>query len=349
MPLNICQGDLIAQRVDAIVNTVNVVGVMGKGIALQFKRKWPDNYKQYLAACKRNEVRIGEMFVVDNGKLVQPHFIINFPTKKHWRNPSKMEYIEDGLIDLVDKIRELGISSIALPPLGCGNGGLDWEEVRPKIEAAFSNVPWVDVRLFPPSGGALRELVPESTPTRMTAGRAAMVAVLSMYQRLNYALTMIETQKLAYFLDYSGERLNMNFKKHHFGPYALELKHVLLKMDGSYISGVGDLTKPSEIQVLPKALSEAQAFLSEQNSHETLERVERLSRLIEGFETPFGMELLATAHWAAVNTDGSLDEVLAYVHKWSDRKKSIMSERLVAQAYDRLVGEGWLASPSEPA
>src|SRR6202043_2417243 len=122
MTIKLMMGDLLVQRVDAIVNTVNTVGVMGKGIALQFRRKWPANYKAYEAACKRKEVVPCKMFVFDNGGLVEPKYIINFPTKRHWRQPSRMSDIDTGLMDLVAQIKNLRIRSIAIPPLGCGNG-----------------------------------------------------------------------------------------------------------------------------------------------------------------------------------------------------------------------------------
>jgi O-acetyl-ADP-ribose deacetylase (regulator of RNase III) len=151
MTIRIVQGDLLKQHnVDAIVNTVNCVGVMGKGIALQFKNKWPDNFEAYSRACKAGEVRTGHMMLFDVGACAQPHYIINFPTKQHWRENSRIEYIEAGLVDLIAHVRRLDIHSIAVPALGCGNGGLDWAVVRPLIEAAFAQVPDVDVHLFEP-------------------------------------------------------------------------------------------------------------------------------------------------------------------------------------------------------
>jgi O-acetyl-ADP-ribose deacetylase (regulator of RNase III) len=142
MTVKTMRGDLLKQTdVDAIVNTVNCVGVMGKGIALQFRNKWPDNARAYEAACKARDVRPGRMFVFDAGGLVKPHFIVNFPTKDHWKGKSKIEFIGDGLVDLVAQVRRLRIKSIAIPPLGCGNGGLDWEDVRPLIEQAFADLP----------------------------------------------------------------------------------------------------------------------------------------------------------------------------------------------------------------
>lgn len=153
MTIKATQGDLLKDDAEALVNTVNCVGVMGKGIALQFKNRWPSNFRAYEAACKAKAVRPGKMFVHGNGGLVRPRYIINFPTKDHWRGRSELRFVEEGLVDLVAQIRRLGIRSVAVPPLGCGNGGLDWAQVRPLIEAAFAPLDDVEVRLFEPSGG----------------------------------------------------------------------------------------------------------------------------------------------------------------------------------------------------
>lgn len=346
MTIKLTSGDLLAQKVDAIVNTVNTVGVMGKGVALQFKRRWPENFRAYEAACKANAVRVGEMFIVDNGGLLTPKYIVNFPTKQHWRSPSRLEFIEAGLKDLVVQIRRLNIRSIAMPPLGCGNGGLDWAEVEPMITAAFAELSDVEVRLFAPSVER-RQLAAETAPAKMTPGRAAVIAVLSMYQRLQYALTQIEVQKLIYFLDVAGEPMGMRFTKGKFGPYARELNHVLLKLEGAYITGLGDLDTPSEIQVRADAVERAQGFL-EATGAETAVRVQRISSLIEGFETPFGMELLATVHWAVkdIGRAATARLVQDYIHSWNERKRKLMTPALVERAYARLRDQGWLDTPA---
>jgi O-acetyl-ADP-ribose deacetylase (regulator of RNase III) len=298
MTVHIATGDLLEQRVDAIVNTVNTVGVMGKGIALQFKRKWPANFKAYEAACKRGQVVPGKMFVFDNGGLVEPKFIINFPTKRQWRHPSRLADIDAGLVDLIAQVKHLGICSIAIPPLGCGNGGLNWDEVRPRIEAAFAALPDVDVRLFAPTvSKGVRELMPDEAKPKMTAGRAAIIKVMSVYREMRYALSQIEVQKLTYFLVRGGQDLpGLHFVKHSYGPYAQALRHVLIKMDGAYLQGVGDGTRPSEITIVPSALEEAELFLSSHEDDATTRRVQRVGRLIEGFETPYGM--LTGQKWA---------------------------------------------------
>jgi O-acetyl-ADP-ribose deacetylase (regulator of RNase III) len=147
------RGNLLEAPAEALVNTVNTVGVMGKGIALQFRQAYPEMYRAYEKACKDGEVRLGEVQTFDLGGLAgSPRWLINFPTKGHWRAASRLADIETGLVDLVAKIRKLNIRSIAVPPLGCGNGGLDWKVVRPLIENAFADLPDVRVLLFEPAG-----------------------------------------------------------------------------------------------------------------------------------------------------------------------------------------------------
>lgn len=145
-------GNLLAADVEALVNTVNTVGIMGKGVALQFKRAYPANFKAYRAACERGDVKIGEMFVFDMSSLDQTRYVINFPTKKHWRSKSRLVDVEAGLDDLVRVLTERRISSVAIPALGCGNGGLDWADVRPLIVAACDRMPDVRVLIFSPEG-----------------------------------------------------------------------------------------------------------------------------------------------------------------------------------------------------
>jgi O-acetyl-ADP-ribose deacetylase (regulator of RNase III) len=345
MTIKLTTGDLLEQRVDAIVNTVNTVGVMGKGIALQFKRKWAANAKAYEAACKRREVVPGKMFVFDNGGLVEPKFIINFPTKRHWRQPSRMIDIESGLADLIAQVKHLRIRSTAIPPLGCGNGGLNWREVRPRIEAAFKELPDVEVRLFAPSEvDGVRELPAEVSKPRMTPGRVAIVKVLSIYREMRYPMSQLEVQKLVYFLVAAGQNLGtLKFRKHTYGPYAPALRHVLHKMSGAYLCGVGDGTKRSEINLVGEALEEADTFLASEEDLETSNRVERIAKLIEGFETPFGMELLATVHWVATKgATGSREELVRHVHGWNERKREIMKPAHILAAYDKLVAEKWI-------
>ena len=333
--------------VDAIVNTVNCVGVMGKGIALQFRNKWPENNRAYETACKAKEVRLGRMFVFDSGGLVKPNYIINFPTKNHWRGKSSLQSIRDGLRDLISQVKRLRIRSIAVPPLGCGNGGLEWNEVRPLIEGAFAELPDVEVRLFEPAGAPdPKSMEVKTGRPRMTAGRAAILKVLDTYRALEYGLSRIEVQKLAYFLQEAGEELKLSFVKHQYGPYSEELRHALNRMEGHFIRGLGDGVVEAEIEPVKDALTEAEKFVKA-NGHAALERhVERVAQLIEGFQSPYGMELLATVHWVATREPGvhTFDQVLGAVKSWNERKASIMQDAHLRAAWDRLLEQRWLPS-----
>src|SRR5215510_9661131 len=234
-------GNLLDADVDALVNTVNTVGVMGKGVALQFKNAFPENYEAYRRAAEDEAIRLGRMFVFDIGKLTRPRFIINFPTKQHWKSRSRLEDIESGLVDLVRVIRELDIKSVAVPPLGCGNGGLDWEDVRPRIETALAPLEDVRTLLYAPSGAPAASGMKVATKRpRMTLGRAALLELLERYIEPGFGASVLEIQKLLYFMQIGGEPLRLNFAKGMYGPYAENVNHVLQAIEGHYLRGYGD-------------------------------------------------------------------------------------------------------------
>ena len=204
-------GNLLDADIDALVNTVNTVGVMGKGIALQFKNAYPGNFKVYRDACKRSEVHLGEMFVFDAGQLVRLRWIINFPTKQHWKSPSRLKDIESGLEDLRRVLVDLGVSSVAVPPLGCGNGGLSWSDVLPLIERKLDGLD-VAVLIYPPDGAPHANEMKNRTPRpALTPGKAALVAMLSRYTAPAVGATVVEVQKLMYFLQSAGQPLQLNY------------------------------------------------------------------------------------------------------------------------------------------
>ncbi|MBI2802211.1 MAG: macro domain-containing protein [Gammaproteobacteria bacterium] len=343
MAINLMRGDLLRQDdVDAIVNTVNCVGIMGKGIALQFKNKWPDNFKAYEVACKKGEVKLGHMWIFDAGGLVTPNYIINFPTKQHWRGKSEILSIRDGLSALVAQIKRLGIRSIAIPPLGCGNGGLQWTDVRPLIEAAFADVTDVEVRLFEPGPNIdVKEMVVKTPRPKMTPGRAAILKVIEIYREMEYGLSKIEVQKLAYFLQLAGTDLRLKFVKQKYGPYSEELKHALDRMEGHFIRGVGDGVMEAEIEPDKQALAEADKFVSAFGNDALNERVQRVARLIDGFQTPYGMELFSHRTWVAANNADVYDAAtaLSAIQQWNPRKQSIMKPAQVSIAWGRLAQE----------
>jgi O-acetyl-ADP-ribose deacetylase (regulator of RNase III) len=340
------RGDILNADADALVNTVNCVGVMGRGIALQFKRAYPANFKAYAAACERNEIQPGRMFVFDTGELTNPRYIINFPTKVHWRGKSRIEHIEAGLDALVAEIKAREIKSIAVPPLGSGLGGLDWAEVKPLIERAVASVPQVDVVVYEPAGR------PASAPTRtakpqMTVGRAALVALMSRYLRglLDPTMSLLEVHKLMYFLQASGEPLRLRFAKAWYGPFAENLRHVLLDIDGHLITGYGGEgdSPDTVLELVPGAADEAEQFLSAKAA--TQERFDRVAGLVAGFETPYGLELLSTVHWLATEERLTEREQIAEaVWAWSHRKRQFTREQ-VDLALDHLERLGWIAPP----
>jgi len=347
--VEIAKGNLLEAETEALVNTVNCVGYMGKGIALQFKQAFPENFKAYQAACRVGEVVPGKMLVHDNGRLLNPRYIINFPTKRHWRGKSRLKDIELGLRALVSDVQNLGIRTIAVPPLGCGLGGLEWHVVRPMIEKAFSTVPDVCVLLFEPAGAPDAKAMPVRTVRpHMTPARAVFIKLMDAYAALDYKRTLLEVQKLAYLLQEAGELLQLNYEPGHYGPYAPNLNKVLEIMEGHLIRGYGDTQKPdAEIELLSGAVEEATEFLT--SRPESVARLERVAKLIEGFETPYGMELLTSVHWVA-HRGGPTgrapvrdpETAISQIHDWNRRKKRVFRPQHIRTAWKQLDTNGWM-------
>lgn len=348
MTIEFRTGDILGADVDveALVNTVNCVGIMGRGIALQFKNAFPDNFKAYAAACKREEVEPGQMFVFETGRLM-PKYIINFPTKRHWKGKSRIEDIQSGLGALVREVRSRKIRSIAVPPLGSGLGGLDWNLVRPLVQDGLGQIAGLRVVVFEPNGapntkaGARSRDVPS-----MTSGRAALVFLVHRYLSglMDPFISLLELHKLMYFMQEAGENLRLKYTKASFGPYAENLRHVLSKIEGHMVSGYADGgdAPNKQIELVPGAVEDAEQVLSAQT--QTRMRFDRVADLVEGFETPFGLELLATVHWVATrDRAATLDDVAEQFYAWSDRKKRF-TPRQIGIAYAALKAKGWLTS-----
>lgn len=341
--IRLARGNLLKQNTEALVNTVNCEGYMGKGVALQFKLAFPENYEFYKKACRNGEVNPGKMLVFKTRGLENPKYIINFPTKVKWRENSRYEYIEDGLVDLISIIESNSIQSIALPPLGCGLGGLDWNKVRPIIEAAFRKIPEVEMILFEPVGAPPSSDMPIRTKhPKMTLARALLVKTIRQYIRLDYRLTLLEIQKIAYFLQEVGEPLHLKYQAGLYGPYAPNLNKLLEVMEGHFLTGCGDSQKPdAEISLIQGATEEADKFLSQNlgiNDH-----LDRVIKLIAGFETPYGMELLSSVHWLAVHESPRAkdsDDAIQGMARWSDRKAKMFKPKHIKIAWERLVSEG---------
>ena len=343
--IELTQGNILKAEAEALVNTVNCAGFMGKGIALQFKKAYPENFDAYHKACAVGEVQPGRMFIFDLHSMLNPRFVVNFPTKRDWRANSRYEDIESGLQALVTDIRRLRIRSIAMPPLGCGLGGLDWNKVRPMIERAFAPLADVRLLLFAPSGAPEAKAMPVRTDRpKLTVARALFIRLMDQYAAQSYRLTLLEIQKLAYFLQEAGQPLRLQYQAGHFGPYAPNLNKVLETLERHYTSGYGDTQKPDvEIELLNGAASEAEAFLSEHAAEH--ERLARVNQLIAGYETPYGLELLSSVHWLAVHgrpAAASPEEAVAGIGAWNERKRQMFRPEHIHLAWDRLAAEGWI-------
>lgn len=340
-------GDILTENVEALVNTVNCVGIMGRGVALQFKKAFPENFEAYAEACKRKEMQPGHPFVFETGQMY-PRYIINFPTKRHWRGKSRMEDIEAGLTALAEQIRARHIRSIALPPLGSGLGGLDWSQIRSHIEATLREFPDLKAVVFEPGGGPTDGRVNRSTDVpKMTTSRAVLVGLMHHYLRglLDPFVTLLEVHKLMYFQQEAGEPLQLTYHKAPYGPYAENLRHVLHKVEGHFISGYADGgdNPGKQLELVPGATEDATAAL--ERHHQTRRRFDKVADLVEGFESSFGLELLSTVHWVSTREKAhSLGDVVTHTYLWNERKRQF-SPRQIKLALDRLLVKGWINNP----
>lgn len=340
-------GNLLADDADVLVNTVNTVGVMGKGIALQFKRAFPEMYRDYEKAAKTGHIVTGRMHVWPTGAMTGPRYIVNFPTKRHWRAPSRKIDIEEGLVDLVRVARELGVTSIALPPLGCGNGGLAWAAVEPMIREAFACLPDVDVRVYPPAGAPpARDMVNRQPPPRVTPTRAALLGLMVAYQQLTWEWpSQMKIQKLCYFLQEAGLDMRLSFTKAPYGPYADELRKSLRDMEGHFICGFGDGTsrplvgEPIEVTTAGREALE-RALVDDATAQGEFGRV---VELVSGFESAYGLELLASVHWAARQEAATSPQAAGdAIRAWTTRKATMFTQPHVDAAWEALSSGGWI-------
>jgi O-acetyl-ADP-ribose deacetylase (regulator of RNase III) len=345
--LKVVTGNLLEADAEALVNTVNTVGVMGKGIALQFKKAFPEMAADYQRACRDGQLQPGRMHVYVRSAVFNPRYIINFPTKRHWKGKSNLSDIRTGLDSLVNELKIRRIRSVAIPPLGCGNGGLEWSAVFPLIESALAGLPDVEAFVYGPVGAPDPAAMPNRTARpEMNPRRANVVRVLSEYCVLGYELTLVEIQKLLYFLQQAGEPLQLRFEQGLYGPYADNLRHVLNQFEGHFLEGFGDgrNSPRTPIRLRNDAVAEAIAVSQIESTSDQEARVQRLFRLIEGFESPYGMELLASVHWIASRSSDvpKVEAIVEQIHAWNDRKRSLMKPEHIRLAWERLTAENWL-------
>lgn len=345
------QGNLLEANVDALVNTVNTVGVMGKGIALMFKERFPDNTHAYTKACKDKKVTTGKMFVTDTGELMGPRWIVNFPTKQHWRAKSQMQWIIDGLLDLRRFIEANHINSIAIPPLGSGNGGLNWDEVKPYINQILGDIKNIEISVYEPTA-RYQNVSKSKGVEQLTPARALIAELVRRYWVLGIECSLLEIQKLAWFLERTTESeglknpLNLKFVANKYGPYADKLRHLLDGLDGSYLKSEKRISdcEPLDIIWFNDAKRDKISVYLNSEAKEYLPALEKTSKLIDGFESPYAMELLSTVDWLLFKQEVSPDaEALLEAignwpagEKWAQRKLKLFNINKLDLALNRL-------------
>jgi O-acetyl-ADP-ribose deacetylase (regulator of RNase III) len=358
------RGNLLEAQTEAVVNTVNEVGVMGKGIALMFKEAFPANFDAYEAACKLGEVRVGRMLVVQNHALTGPKWIINFPTKKHWRQPTKLAWVHDGLKDLRRVVQEKAIQSIAVPPLGCGNGGLAWNNVRAEIEVALGDLPAVEVLVYEPT--AKYQAAPKhARASKLTPARAMVAEMVRRYWVLGIECTYLEVQKLGWFLERSikvlglADPLRLQFNADRYGPYSDRMRHLLNALDGGYLHCSKRLSDAGPLDTIwfdEQRKDDIERYFGHGGGRPYFAAVERTAQLIDGFESPLGMELLATVDWLLTQQGHAptLEGVRRGLRDWpggreaSERKLRLFNDHFLELALERLAQHPAAERPGLP-
>lgn len=335
-------GDLLSADVEALVNTVNTVGVMGKGIALQFKETFHSNYHEYVKACKNGELEVGKLLIVKDKNLDKERIIINFPTKKDWKHKSKIEYIDKGLQELAKAIQELDIRSIAIPPLGCGNGGLAWEVVETLMQKYLATLQNVDILIFKPND-AIKELLMKQEVNRdvkMTDARAMLLYAMFFYETGGEVSSLFVANKIAFFYQLIGasEFKGLKFSAESYGPYSANVAHIVHALNGRYIHGFGQMQSlPFEPLFLEyNHINEIRTFVR-QLKQEQIKHIVNLTKLISGFQSALSLEVLATVAWIKrerINITKA--ETILAIADWSQRKRELFKEEYIDLAWERL-------------
>ncbi|MBD1394226.1 macro domain-containing protein [Mucilaginibacter sp. ZB1P21] len=332
-------GDLLKSEAEALVNTVNTVGVMGKGIALQFKEAFPYNNKVYMEACKNKALAPGVLLPVwDSNLLYGKKLIINFPTKTHWRQPSRYEYIRSGLSALKELIVRENIKSIAIPPLGAGNGGLDWKEVRDIIVNALKDFP-VEIQLFEPNAAIKQLLQKEEVKKKaeLTPARAALLYSLFAFESFGEYSSLFAANKLAYFLQRMGQPLRLDFKAHHYGPYAVGVQKVLYTLNGTYLKGLeqGQASPFESLKLNYETWEEVNQFVK-QMPEEDRKRLTGMLFFLKNFTSELSLEILASVDFIlSEHPNFTVKEIADAL--WTDRKRKLFKEESIARAYEHLM------------
>jgi O-acetyl-ADP-ribose deacetylase (regulator of RNase III) len=345
------QGNLLESGAEALVNTVNTVGISGKGIALMFKEAYPENFKTYAAASKAGRIAPGGLLITERHDMLGPRFIINFATKQHWRQPSRLAWIAEGLGNLRHEIESRRIGSIAIPPLGAGNGGLAWADVKPLIAEALAGLD-CDIVVYEPTR-AYQNVVKRHGVEKLTPARALVAEMIRRYAVLGFECSMLEAQKLAWFLRRAVGVLALDnpigddFLAHRYGPYSDSVRHLLDSLDGSYVAcdtRIAD-AKPFDTLRFDDARRDRVAvYLTTPDAAVFGPALAWASAVIDGFQSPYGMELLSTIDWLHEREAVPLElpAMMAAIPRWPGpsgsgaRKARLFPDRDVGIAIDHL-------------
>lgn len=339
--INFVEGNLLESQTEALVNTVNTVGIMGKGIALQFKNAFPYNYKVYKAACEAKTFHIGDLIITEEESLLYGRkIIIDLPTKTDWRKPSEYSYIETGLKALAHAINEKQIKSISIPALGSGNGGLNWDKVKMLMENHLAELSCA-ISIYQPNAVIIEAMKKERV--KLTPARAMLLAILFEFVKNGEFVSEFAAEKVAYFLQRFGanEIFNLDFKKNFYGPYSGKVKRVLYYLNGSYITGYSGMDKKAfeELSIMMDAEKDVMDYLKKSNDLNYLEIVEKTKQFLSGFYSPFALELLSTIDFLSQkHQTKDLDFILLELNSWSNRKRTLFSNsKFVQMAINKLI------------
>lgn len=344
------KGNLLEANAEALVNTVNTVGVMGKGIALMFKEKFPKNMSEYKNACANKQVQTGKMFVTRQETPI-PRWIVNFPTKEHWKNPSRLEWVISGLNDLRQFIIENNVKSIAIPPLGTGNGGLNWPEVLELIHSFLDDLNQVDIQVYEPTE-QYQNITAANKNKELTPARALIAELVRRYWVIGIECSLVEIHKLAWFLERALQQRNiksplkLHFKAHIYGPYADNLRHLLNTLDGNFLLSekrINDSNPFDAIWFNNQTKDKLDKYLASDEMQVYKDALEDTIELIDGFESPFGMELLATIDWLLERDDcePNITSIQTGINNWkhkqaAKRKARLFNEKSIQTALNKL-------------
>jgi len=344
--IEIRRGDLFDAEAEALVTPVHCAGIMKRGLCRQFKERFPENTRQYKAACDTGTLRPGDVLVHDRGGLFGdqdgPRYVLNVATKDHWTDTARLAGIEAGIDSVVDEVKTRDVGSIAVPALGCGGGGLDWADVRPLLTVSLAALDAQDALIYAPRSASTNSSAGErsrSSPT-MTQGRALLLAILDAYATPDDDLYTHAAHNLAYLLQCDGEDLHLEFKLSPQGPHAPGLTAVLRRIAGYFIIEYDPEHPDAPFRLRPSAVTEANDVVAARPTG--ADRFERVHHLLGGVSSDDDLSCLATVLWITRRNSEIRHETEAVVQALHDRHDFSASQERVTAAWRRLRNRGWI-------